>query len=161
MVLTGAARAPRSYTESGPHRPAVDRHLKEGDHNVMSQSRTLDPVSNLRTGVFVDGLNLYFGCLKDSPYRWLNVAALCRLSLPDDCRLTHIDYFTAPVSPTPRDPRAALDQETYLRALATLPNLAVHRSASEEHPRRRPLAVPEPGRPTYVTVLERQERGTD
>lgn len=29
-----------------------------------------------RIRVYVDGFNLYYGCLQGTPYRWLNVVAL-------------------------------------------------------------------------------------
>lgn len=31
---------------------------------------------NLRTRVYVDGFNLYYGCLKGTPWKWLNLVAL-------------------------------------------------------------------------------------
>jgi len=27
----------------------------------------------MKTIIYIDGFNLYYGCLKDSPYKWLNV----------------------------------------------------------------------------------------
>jgi hypothetical protein len=32
----------------------------------------------LRTNVYVDGFNLYYGCLKGTPYKWLDLDAMCR-----------------------------------------------------------------------------------
>ncbi len=32
------------------------------------------------TNVYVDGFNLYYGCLKGTPYRWLDLGALCQAS---------------------------------------------------------------------------------
>lgn len=57
----------------------------------------------MKTNVYIDGFNLYYGCLKKTPYRWLNVAELCRLMLPKDT-IHRIKYFTARVSARPRDP---------------------------------------------------------
>ena len=34
------------------------------------------------TYVYVDGFNLYYGAVKDSAYRWLNIRRLCELLLP-------------------------------------------------------------------------------
>ncbi len=31
----------------------------------------------LKTNVYVDAFNLYYGCLRKTPYRWLNLAELC------------------------------------------------------------------------------------
>ena len=34
--------------------------------------------------VYVDAFNLYYGCLMDTPYKWLNLRTLCELSFPAD-----------------------------------------------------------------------------
>lgn len=36
----------------------------------------------LRTRIYVDGYNLYYGCLKRTPYKWLDLRALFDLILP-------------------------------------------------------------------------------
>ncbi len=76
------------------------------------------------TNIYVDAFNLYYGCLKDTPYRWLNLAELCRLMLPYDT-INQIKYFTAKVSARPSDPNQPVRQQTYLRALQTIPNLSI------------------------------------
>lgn len=35
-----------------------------------------------RTNVYVDGFNLYFGCLKDTPHRWLDLGPCSPRSCP-------------------------------------------------------------------------------
>jgi hypothetical protein len=54
--------------------------------------------------VYVDAFNLYYGCLKSTPYRWLDLAKLCQLLLPKDT-IQAIKYFTALVSARPHDPQ--------------------------------------------------------
>ena len=76
---------------------------------------------NARTYVYIDGFNLYYGCLKGTPYKWLDLLALCRVMLPNDT-LDQIKYFTARVSARPQNPSAPIDQQVYLRALRTIPN---------------------------------------
>ena len=49
---------------------------------------------NARTYVYIDGFTLYYGCLKGTPYKWLDLLALCRVMLPNDA-LDQIKYFTA------------------------------------------------------------------
>ncbi len=78
----------------------------------------------MRTIVYVDGFNLYYGALKGTPYKWLNLHQLCRLLLPQN-QLVQIKYFTARVSARPHDPDQPTRQQTYLRALQTLPNLQI------------------------------------
>jgi hypothetical protein len=77
-----------------------------------------------KTNVYIDGFNLYYGAVKGTPYRWLNLAALCRHMLPTD-DIQSIKYFTAKVSARPHDPQQPMRQQVYLRALRTLPNVSI------------------------------------
>lgn len=115
----------------------------------------------VRTNVYVDGFNLYFGCLKGTPYRWLNIAAMCRLSLPANYQVNRIRYFTALVSPRPTNPQVHIRQQALLRALATLPNFHIHYGSYLSGIKRRPLASPVPGLPAVVDVLNTEEKGSD
>jgi hypothetical protein len=72
--------------------------------------------------VYIDGFNLYYGALKGSPYKWLDLAALCHLMLPNDT-IQSIKYFTAIVSARPYDLDLPVRQQMYLRALKTIGNL--------------------------------------
>lgn len=36
------------------------------------------------TNVYVDGFNLYYGCLKGTPYKWLDLGALFQALLPSN-----------------------------------------------------------------------------
>ena len=38
----------------------------------------------LRTCVYIDGFNLYYRCLKDTPYKWLDLYRMAELLLPAD-----------------------------------------------------------------------------
>jgi hypothetical protein len=66
--------------------------------------------------VYVDAFNLYYGCLMDTPYKWLNLRTLCELSFPGD-HVKDIHYFTARIKPNPHDPDKHVRQETYFLAL--------------------------------------------
>lgn len=79
----------------------------------------------LKTNVYVDAFNLYYGCLRKTPYRWLNLAELCAKMLAKN-EIHRIRYFTALVTPRPTDPQQRNRQEIYLRALRTIPNLTIH-----------------------------------
>jgi hypothetical protein len=35
-----------------------------------------------RVNIYVDGFNLYYGCCKATPYKWLDLAALAAQLLP-------------------------------------------------------------------------------
>jgi hypothetical protein len=112
------------------------------------------------TNVYVDGFNLYYGCLKNTPYKWLDLDALCRAILPRD-DIHRIRYFTARVTDRPDNAFAANRQDTYLRALATIPNLAIHLGRFQRTIARMPLAQPVPGGPRIVEVIKTEEKRTD
>ena len=111
------------------------------------------------TNVYIDGFNVYYGCLKETPYRWLNLGALCERLFPHD-DIHRIRYFTARVSGR-SDPRSPQRQQAYLRALQTLPNLTVHYGHFLTHPTRMPLANPRPGGAYTVSVIKTEEKGSD
>jgi uncharacterized LabA/DUF88 family protein len=70
--------------------------------------------------VYIDGFNLYYGCLKATPYKWLNIEALFKRMRQAET-IVRINYFTALVSGA-----NLVRQQTYLRALATLSTVGVH-----------------------------------
>ena len=53
--------------------------------------------------VYIDGYNLYYGLLKGTPYKWLDLWALARALLKEDIELLAVKYFTAPVKTFPYD----------------------------------------------------------
>lgn len=77
----------------------------------------------MRTIVYVDGFNLYFGCLKrNKSRRWLDIEALFkRLCHENDPNATVVltKYFTAPIKSqlSPRGAVSSQAQSQYLRAL--------------------------------------------
>lgn len=77
----------------------------------------------LRTIAYIDGFNLYFGCLKRVPHcRWLDVEALVRLLCKENnpnANIVSIQYFTAPIKAglSPRGVEPVKAQSDYLRAL--------------------------------------------
>lgn len=75
--------------------------------------------------VYVDGFNLYYGAVKDSPYRWLNPVALAQQMLPKQYTVTKLKYFTARVSGA-NNPGAPVRQKAYLDAIDTLPEVEIH-----------------------------------
>lgn len=117
--------------------------------------------SPVRTNVYVDGFNLYFGCLKGTSYRWLNIAALCRLSLPDHYQVNRIRYFTALVAPRLNNPQQHIRQQVLIRALGTIPEVTIHYGNFLAKTKVRPLVTPVPGLPQFVEVHDVEEKGSD
>ena len=83
------------------------------------------PGAVVRTHVYVDGFNLYYGALKGTRFKWLDPIRLVALLLPRGYRIDRLRYFTARVSGK-FDPGAPARQQIYLKALATLPEVEIH-----------------------------------
>lgn len=80
----------------------------------------------MRTAVYIDGFNLYYAALKETPFKWLDIAAFCRAVLPDNADIAQIKYFTAKVSNRSQGDNKAGKQSIYLKALrAHSPELEV------------------------------------
>ena len=97
--------------------------------------------STLRTFVYIDAFNLYYGALRKSPFRWLDLQKLCQLMLPKN-DVQAIKYFTALVSARPGDADQPLRQQLYIRALKTIPNIEIIYGHYLTHVVRMPKATP-------------------
>ena len=115
---------------------------------------------NLITNLYIDGFNLYYRALKDTPFRWLDLRKLAETLFPQDT-IHLVSYFTALLDARPDNPNQPRRQLVYLRALATLPGTEVHYGSFRSGTRRRPLAEPVPGLPTHVLVRDSEEKGSD
>jgi len=113
-----------------------------------------------KTYVYVDGFNLYYGSLRKTPYRWLDLEQLCRLLLPPN-DVQRINYYTARVGPRRDDPDQPRRQNLYLRALGTLPTVRVHFGHYLSHVVLMPLADPAPGSSRLARVIKTEEKGSD
>jgi uncharacterized LabA/DUF88 family protein len=69
-----------------------------------------------RTIVYIDGFNLYYGAIRQTPrLKWLDIEKYCRLLRPhDDIRV--VRYFSALITGSTKP-----NQEAYLKALSTTP----------------------------------------
>ncbi len=114
-----------------------------------------------RTNVYVDGFNLYYGCLQGTPYRWLNIERLCQVMLQKDNLIQSVKYFTAPVKQRYRTDRGPARQDLYLRALATLPCVSICKGRFQEHEVDMPLPGQWDGKPDMVRVVRTDEKLTD
>ena len=114
----------------------------------------------MSTNVYIDAFNLYYGCLKGTPNRWLDLDLLCRLLLPSYA-VNRIRYFTANVESRPGDPGQQQRQQAYLRALLTIPNLSIHFGSFLTNAVRLPLVEPQPGLRRTVEVWRTEEKGSD
>lgn len=120
-----------------------------------------------KTYVYIDGFNLYYGALKGSGFRWLDLEAFCRLLMPQN-DIVKIKYFTARVKARPTKPDTAVRQQTYLRAWGTLPTVEIHYGHYLSHARKLPLADPAGGvvvdangEIQFAKVVREEEKGSD
>ena len=115
----------------------------------------------MKTNVYIDGFNLYYGCLKGTPHKWLDLAAFCQASFPPPRNhINRIRYFTAHVTARPNDPQR--------RAAANLSSSLADHSAPDDPPRqlpgkatRMPLHPPPATGPKTVQVMKSEEKGSD
>ena len=144
----------------------------------------------METWVFIDGFNLYYGAVKDTPYKWLDLQRMCTMLLHNH-KITRIKYFTARVSARADDPGKPTRQQIYrvysewvdaprwlgrrparasthfehtqiyLRALQTLPNLDIIFGRFLSHNVMMPLAQPTPGGSRFAKVIKTEEKGSD
>jgi uncharacterized LabA/DUF88 family protein len=112
----------------------------------------------IKTNVYVDGFNLYYGAVKGTSYRWLDIAALCRRLLPAGVTINRIRYFTAETNGGPSDPHKIQRQRYYFRALMTLPGVTIHLGRFLESRTRMRSANPPPN---TVEVIKTEEKGSD
>ena len=114
----------------------------------------------MNTNLYIDGFNLYYRALKDTPFRWLDLRKLGETLFPQDS-ICRVCYFTALLDARPDNPNQPRRQLVYLRALATLPGFEAHFGAFRSGTKRRPLAEPVPGLPPHVLVRDSEEKGSD
>src|SRR5215211_2906147 len=98
---------------------------------AVRRSHFVPVVSAVKTNVYVDGFNFYYGCFQnrkhsqDRYHKWLDLAAFLQVALPRD-QIHRIRYFSAIVSGSPQDRDKPIRQQAYIRALRTISNLTVH-----------------------------------
>lgn len=115
----------------------------------------------MRTCVYVDGFNLYFGALKKTKYKWLDIKKLCINLLQPQNQIVAIKYFTAYVSGTPHDPDKPIHQQVYLRALKqTTPEIKIILGQFTTHKVVKRLVTPINGI-KHAEIFETTEKGSD
>jgi len=70
--------------------------------------------------VYIDGYNLYFGLLKGTPWKWLDLWRFAESLLDGRYELLEVRYFTAPIKTHPADEAATERQNAYIQAISSL-----------------------------------------
>ncbi|MFP4579991.1 MAG: NYN domain-containing protein [Candidatus Sumerlaeia bacterium] len=116
-----------------------------------------------KTYTYIDGFNLYYGAIKGTPYKWLNLHSLLARKFPKN-HIACIKYFTAIVKSPPWDKNKSNRQMLYLKALTSyIPNFRYYKGFFLEKPVKMPLAneKQEGGRMKMVEVIKTEEKGSD
>ncbi|MBK1853982.1 NYN domain-containing protein [Verrucomicrobiaceae bacterium 5K15] len=111
----------------------------------------------LKTILYIDGFNLYYGAIKDTPYKWLNPIALASQMFRNN-EIVATKYCSAPVSALPNDPDAPTRQMTYWRALRTLPNMTIIEGHFRVRKKRAKVVTPPPN---TIEIYSTEEKGSD
>ena len=114
----------------------------------------------MKTYIYIDAFNLYYGALRYSQHKWLDLKALGTILFPKD-QIRRIKYYTARLKPDSIDPGKSKRQQIYLRALRTIPELDIVYGYFQSHPVKRILASSQPENPEVVTVIKNEEKGSD
>lgn len=78
----------------------------------------------MRAYVYVDGFNLYYGCLKKTKHKWLDLNKLVSLYFPK-YTISKIKYFSAVTKSRSNDLQKPVRQQMYFRALETNKNTEI------------------------------------
>jgi len=115
-----------------------------------------------RTTIYIDGFNLYYGCLKKTAFKWLDLKSLFVNILDSGHHITQIKYFTAMLSDRKNNQHSLIHQQAYLRAVQNyIPELEIHFGHYLTHAINLPLANSTPNKPKFVKVLKSEEKGSD
>ena len=112
----------------------------------------------MQTNIYVDGLNLYYGALKNTPHKWLDLSGLFRDILQPHHDIVKIKYFTSKVTGTANSRR----QDVYLNALkAYCHNVEIIPGYFKVRKVKMSLVHPKPRQNRQVDVYRPEEKGTD
>ena len=142
------------------HRRCTSQGLALAAWPLFRGFRVLGEISMI-ANVYVDGFNLYFGSVRGTPYKWLDLNQVLAQVFPE-ISIKRLRYFTAKVTPRASDPDVLVRQKTFLRALRTIPKLSIHYGRYLENNVRMPLAADlRRGNVNMVEVVKSEEKGSD
>ncbi|MDR1916257.1 MAG: NYN domain-containing protein [Synergistaceae bacterium] len=115
-----------------------------------------------RVIAYIDGFNLFYGSLKGTHYKWLDIYSLCKTFLKPNQELIAVKYFSARVGAFGEQIDRPEKQKIYLQALATFPKVEIILGYFSAHKVKMPSAKEyEQGKIVPVEVIKTEEKGTD
>ena len=119
-----------------------------------------------RTIIYIDGYNLYYGLLKGTAFKWLDLLAFARALLNDTHEIVEVRYYTSIVKPSPYDAAAVERQNVYLQSLETIEMVKVVLGFYSKHtalmaPQRKRCVTCEESKDGYVRVMKLEEKRSD
>ncbi|MBP0618311.1 NYN domain-containing protein [Jiella mangrovi] len=122
----------------------------------------------MRTFIYVDGFNLYHRMLQGNGHlKWLNLKELSEKVLRPENVVSRVNYYTARVSAR-LNPDGPKNQQKYLDALETVPEIKIHYGNFQVNKKYSPLVPCHPDVkpifqpwPSVVRVIKTEEKGSD
>lgn len=118
----------------------------------------------MRTYIYVDGFNFYYGAVRYTPYKWLDFKTFFQKLLDPKHQILSIKYFTAMVSGK-FDPDQPVRQKTFIRAIKKhIPELSVYYGSFTTHEVIAPLVYKGKKYKDYtfkVPIYKTEEKGSD
>jgi hypothetical protein len=120
----------------------------------------------MRTCIYIDGFNFYYGAVKNTKYKWLDFKQLFKLLLDKNNEIVSIKYFTAIVTGK-IDPDQPIRQKTFLRALQNhIPEISIYYGEFLSHNVMKPLAhlidKKHFGKTIkFANIIKTEEKGSD
>ena len=115
----------------------------------------------MRTCVYIDGFNLYYGALRNTPYKWLDPVQMCREILDPNNQILKTKYFTANITGRPSDPNQPKRQAIYLDVLQSMPDVEVIRGRFFRKQASGPLVGSPTNNPQMARIWTFEEKGSD
>jgi uncharacterized LabA/DUF88 family protein len=105
----------------------------------------------MKTAIYIDGYNLYYGVLKHSAYKWLNVYTLFEALVKENdplCQLVHCGFYTSLTKArvSTRGEKSVQSQQVYHRALESIHTPPVKITCHKHSLDAKPLMCAENGR---------------
>jgi uncharacterized LabA/DUF88 family protein len=124
----------------------------------------------MRTAIYIDGYNMYYGVLKNSPYKWLDIHALFSfLAKENDPRaeIVHCGFYTSLTKArvATRGEKSVQAQQVYHRALQSIytppVKIVCHKHSLVEKPLMRAEQGKPPDKRNRAWVWQTSEKKTD